>query len=782
MSGSERPTTPGDGDDDGGATRVLALGVVAWGAMGFATADDQRVLGVVAALTGLLALVAWRRCSWFLAAAALVAAVCVLTGAVRTEALADDPLTTLAAERATGVAELRLSGAGRLWAASGPKPAMWRGSGQLVAVSARGGDWISGAPVQVVVTGGDAAAWAAVPLGATVRSSVRLGSAEPGSGLYAELRAREPPTLVTGPDAGARVVGALRRGLVEACAPLWPDARALVPALVVGDTSGMTDELRDRFVVTGLTHLTAVSGANLTLLLGFLRALAVGCGLRGRWLLGLQVAGVGGFVVLCLGEPSVLRAAAMGLVGLAALGRAGRGRQGLRFLGVAMLVVVLAEPVMARSLGFALSVLATFGLLRWAGAWTDLLARWLPRWCAEALAVPLAAQVATEPVVVVLSGQVSVVSVLANLVAGPLVGPATVLGLATTLVAPLVPGAAVVPAWAAGWFAQGIAWTARLGETLPGAAVPWEATPIAIGVVVLGCCVLVLLAPAVLPRRWLCVALALAVLLALARTPTPPGWPPRGWAVASCDVGQGDATVLAAGPGQAVVVDTGPTPGLLARCLSQLGVVRVPLLVLTHLHADHVGGVGALTGMGVDVVVTSGVRTPAAADAQVGAVLAAARRERAGAGSAWVVGGVRLEVLAAPPLGRDLGAGDGESSVENDASLLVRAQVGGVSVLLAGDAEDSAQANHLRLGDALDVDVLLVPHHGSGRHSPAFIAATRPGVALVSVGEGNDYGHPAARTLRSVATTGGPVFRTDERGAIAVARASDGGLRVTTQR
>ena len=110
-----------------------------------------------------------------------------------------------------------------------------------------------------------------------------------------------------------------------------------------------------------------MSGANLTLLLGFLRVLAVGMGVRGRWLTGLLVAGVAGFVVLCLGEPSVLRAAAMGLVGLAALGRAGRGRQGLRLLGVAMLAVVLVEPPMARSLGFALSVLATFGLLRWAG-------------------------------------------------------------------------------------------------------------------------------------------------------------------------------------------------------------------------------------------------------------------------------------------------------------------------------------------------------------------------------------------------------------------------------
>lgn len=771
-----------DPEDDRGATRMLALGVVAWATMGFATSGDSVGLAVCGLLTALLGLVAWRRSSWFLAALTTVAAVCVVTGGARAMAVAEDPLTTLAADRATALVEVTLSGGGRLWAPSGPKPGLWRGTAELVRVEGRDGSWRSGAPVLVLATGPAAGDWASVPLGSTVRATVRLGAPEPGSGVYAEVRVRDGPEVVAPPDAVPAVVGSLRRGLVEACSGLWPDARALVPALVVGDTSGMTQEARDRFVVTGLTHVTAVSGANLVLLLGFLRAVAVGCGLRGHALNGLLVAGVAGFVVLCLGEPSVLRAAAMGLVGLAALGRAGRGRQGLRFLGVAIMVVVLAEPSMARNLGFALSVLATFGLLRWAGAWTDLLARWMPRWCAEALAVPLAAQVATEPVVVALAGQVSVVAVLANLVAGPMVGPATVLGLAATVVAPLSSLLAIVPARGAGWFAQGIAWTARLGEALPGAAVPWPVTPVSLAVVVLGCVVLVLLVPLVLPRPWVALGLAAAVVLGLFRTPTPPGWPPRAWAVASCDVGQGDATVVAVAPGQAVVVDTGPDPRSLDRCLAQLGVRRVPLLVLTHFHADHVGGVEALADRGVELVVTSGVRTPEAADARVAAVLAGVHREVAGPGSAWVVGGARVEVLAAPALGRDLPGGEGESSAENDASLLLRVEVDGISVLLAGDAEEAAQTSHLTLGGALDTHVLLVPHHGSGRHAPAFIAAARPQVALVSVGEGNDYGHPAARTMASVADTGAAVFRTDHHGAIAVARGPDGGLLVSTQR
>lgn len=761
--------------------RPLVLGGVAWGSMAVAVSDDVTATRVLGCFVGLVALVAVRRSQAFLGAVAVLAAACVITGSARVVAQAGDPLTRLAEERATATVQVRLSGQGHLWAASGKRPALWRGTGVLTALDSRGRGWTSGSVVTVLATGDDAAAWARVPLGAVVEASVRLQPADPGTASYAEVRARASPRVVAEPDVVSSAVGHLRSGLVRACAPLTPDARALVPALVVGDTSAMTDDLRDRFVDTGLTHLTAVSGANLTLLLGFLRALAVGVGLRGRALKSLLVAGVGAFVVLCLGEPSVVRAAAMGLVGLAALGRAGRGRQGLRFLATAVIVVVLAEPHMARSLGFTLSVLATFGLLWWAGDWAGRLARWMPRWCAESLAVPLAAQVATEPVVVVLAGQVSVVSVLANLVSGPLVGPATVLGLVATLLAPMVMPLAIGSAWLAGWCAQAIAWTARLFALLPGARVPWPAGPLQIGIVVAACALAVVLIPRLLVRRALVVVVVTLVILALLRTPTPPGWPPARWAVAFCDVGQGDATVIRAGPGQAIVVDSGPSPGALAGCLDQLGVRQVPMVVLTHLHADHASGVDALRDRGVQLVVTSVVDSPVAASRRVDALFSG-RRTRAAPGGAWQVGEARVEVLAAPALGPVDLQSEGESSAENDASLLLRVESGGVSVLLAGDAEDGSQAAHTALGSAIDVDVLLVPHHGSGRHSPAFVAATRPDLAVVSVGEDNDYGHPSARTLRSLGATGAQVVRTDQQGAIAVGRSTDGVLLVTRQK
>lgn len=767
----------------GGADlRAVALGATAWLSTGLAVAGDPRLLVLVAAAAASAVLVAWWRHSWLIASLAVVAAVCALVGGARTAVIRSGPLAELTAQAATAEVVLRVGGDGRLWPPEGHRSGLWIGSAVLIRLDARGDSWGSGAPVRVVATGDVAGAWALVPQGTVVRATVRLGEPEAGSAAFAELRAREPPAQVAAPDAPSAVVGALRGGLVAASATLPPDARALLPALVVGDTQGVSADLQDVFRLSGLLHLMAVSGANLVLILGFLRATAATLGVRGGWLTGVLVAGVAGFVALCLGEPSVVRAAAMGLVGLAAVGRAGRGRHGLRFLGVAVLAVVLIEPPMALSVGFALSVAATSGLLCWAGSWADRLARWMPRWCAEALAVPLAAQIATQPIVVALSGQVSVVSVLANLVAGPLVGPATVLGLVATLLAPVALPLAVLVAWPAGLCAQAIAWVGHAAASLPGAALPWPATPAAVVVAVLASAVMAVLAPVVLGRPLLCLGLAAGLFVALLRTPSPPGWPPRAWAVASCDVGQGDATVLAAGPGQGVVIDTGPEPALLTRCLRQLGVTSVPLVVLTHLHADHAGGVEALERTPVGLAVTSAVRTPTDADARVNRAMAGAHRVIAEPGMAWQAGGVRIEVLAAPRLTGERIPGEGESSAENDASLLLRADVGGLSVLIAGDAEEAAQASHARLGAAIDVDVLVVPHHGSGRHDPTFIAATTPVVALVSVGADNGYGHPSAKTMRTVAATGARVARTDENGAIAVARAPDGGLVVTMTR
>ena len=248
----------------------------------------------------------------------------------------------------------------------------------------------------------------------------------------------------------------------------------------------------------------------------------------------------------------------------------------------------------------------------------------------------------------------------------------------------------------------------------------------------------------------------------------------------ACDVGQGDALVLNAGAGQAVVVDTGPEPRAVDRCLDRLGVGTVPLLVLTHFHADHVDGIaGVFAGRRVGAVETTRLLDPpggvrevdeAASDAGLTAVPATYA-------AASAVGPITMQVLWPPPDSPTEGPGDG--STANDASVVLLVQVAGVRMLLTGDVEPEGQAELARLLPGLHVDVLKMPHHGSAHQDEPWLLSLDPAVVLVSVGADNDYGHPAESALRPLEQAGVDVYRTDQDGDLAVV-VDDGGLRVVT--
>ena len=633
--------------------------------------------------------------------------------------------------------------------------------------------------------------WAALRWGQQVRLRGRLGPSPTADDVVATLTARGPPEVTRAASGLDRRVEGVRAGLRRAVTPLPVDARGLLPGLVDGDTSQQPEDLAEAMRTTGLTHLSAVSGTNVSIVCAMALALARGVGLGRRTRLVAAGVMLAGFVALARPEPSVLRAAVMGAIGLLAVGTS-RRRAAVPALSAAVVVLLVLDPWLARSFGFALSVVATLGILlfasRWARAWSRRLPGPLARPLATALAVPVAAQVTCTPLLVLLSGQISLVAVPANLLAEPCVAPATVLGVAAAVASPVSPGVAGLLARVGGLPCQAIGWIARSLAQVPGGQLPWpSAAPAAVLLSVL-LAAGVFLGPVLARRRrpllLSAAALTLLVVLAVARPSLLPrpgsgAWPPTGWVLVVCDVGQGDALVLSTGPGRAVLVDAGPDPDAVDDCLRDLGIRRLDSVVLTHFHADHVDGLaGALRGRRVGQVVVTIVDDPPAQARQVRALArgAGVAVRTVVDGESWRDGPLSWQVLWPGRVVHD-------GSVPNNASIVLRANTGGLSLLLLGDVEPAAAravaVRARQVPGGPQVDVLKVAHHGSGQQDAGLLADARPRLALVSVGEGNDYGHPAPSLLRRLAEQGTAVARTDRQGDLAVV-AHDGGLALAT--
>lgn len=780
-------TRPGKLATPAADVRLVAPTAVLWLSCWCAVSGIGLVrFGATAAIVGTIAVALFvRRSRWAptLVAVVVLGAAGLVSGSIQEHGLVSSQTAQLAAERAFVEVNVKLTQDFRT-SGTGARSVSWSVA-HVREITGRGSRHGERVPI-VVIARADEPRATMPPVGSIVRASGRLEPADPGQNVAGVLRLRSPPTLIRDPPWTYRSIERVRSGLRKAVERRPAQQRALVPALVLGDTSAMDTALREQFVRTGLTHLTAVSGANLAILLAFVLSLSRGLGLRGRGLRVLAVVTVIVFVALCRSEPSVLRAAAMGLVTLAALGSGAKGGRAVRHLCTASMALLLLDPAMSRSFSFALSVLACLGIVVFAGRWARGMSAWLPLWVAEAIAVPMAAQVFTQPLIARISEQVSLASLPANMAAGPFVAPATVAGFAAAGLGLFWPWAAQLAGRIAALCAQGIIVTAELGSALPGAAITWP--PSAWALLILGLCTVAaaLVAPWVLHRAVLALSLALILIVALLHAPVQPGWPPRGWSVAFCDVGQGDAAIIRAGPRAGVLIDAGPDPQGILRCLDQLDIASLPLVVLTHFHADHVVGLAAATqSRPVELVLTSPLREPAPEAARTAAILASRGipHRPAVLGERLGIGSVDLEVIG--PVQDDPGQATPtgvipDGSVINDSSVVVRASLEGLSILFSGDAEPNEQRQILSAGANVTADVLKFPHHGSARQDREFFARSGAVAAVASVGKGNDYGHPAPSALSLAHQLNMTVYRTDEAGSIALVPARDG-LRVVTQ-
>ncbi|WP_314905592.1 ComEC/Rec2 family competence protein [Propionibacterium acidifaciens] len=806
MSGSERGRVRPGGRDAadppqgrGGPARDLRLvapALCAWAGALMTLGAPPRVSWPVLGLCLALTVHAARRRRWALAGAALVTASAIGCCLGQLHWCEHGPLAGAAADEAVVEVTARVAADPVALEQRGSFPAATRVTVVVETVRVRGGSWHVRSRAELTASGERGERIASLRVGERVRLLALASSPDDhDDGLVAVLRPRGPVERLAGPGPVDRAVNAVRSRLRESMRWSPHDQAGLVPSLVEGDTSGLDGTLEEDFRASSLTHLTAVSGTNLTLMLAFFLAVARAAGVRGWSLRSLAVLVVAAFVVLCRAEPSVVRAAAMGLVALAATGRRGLGPSGLRQLACAVWLLLLVDPWLARSWGFALSVAATGGILLWAGPWQRAMSGWAPGWLAESVCVPAAAQLATQPLITALSGTVSMTGLVANMAAGPFVAPVTVLGLLAALCGVACPPAGAVLGWCAGWCAEPIILVARLCAGLPAATLAGPVSGWSLAVLGGVGVALVRHMGGAAARPGACAALAGVLLVGCLWRPAAPGWP-SGWAIVSCDVGQGDATLVRTGARSAVLVDAGPPGDAAARCLREQHVDHLSMLVLSHFHDDHVGGLPQIVGhMGIDLALLDPLESPAGNARRVHELLDAAGvpTRTAWGGERIDVGRVRWLTLqaggdAAPDPAR-AAAGDAggqraasESSAENDSSILGRITVQGIGLVVTGDLETDGQDRAVTAGLDLRADVLKVAHHGSARQSPDFLAATGARLALVSVGAGNSYGHPAARTVDALGLLGMRVMRTDRNGAVAVVVLGDGALRAVSRR
>lgn len=552
----------------------------------------------------------------------------------------------------------------------------------------------------------------------------------------------------------------VRQRVREAAGARLPDRLAgLLAGFVTGDTRRLPEADAEAMRATSLTHLTAVSGSNVAIVtggvLGACLLLRVGAGAR-RVVLAVTVAW---FALVTRFEPSVLRAGTMALLLLLA-GARGVPRDARHALAGAVLLLVLLDPALAGSLGLLLSATATAGVLVVAPRVRDRLVR-LPRRLAEVVGITVGAQVAVVPLLLATFGEVPMAALPANVLAVPAAALAATTAFVGTVVALVWPELGGWVFALAGQPARVVLLAAHAFAEVGGLARTTQPATVA---ALLAACAWVLARPGGRAAR-ICAVLTVLALVVAAVPRGLGALPPRTLTVTAIDVGQGDA-FLVESPAARILVDAGED-GTAAQWLRDQGRRHLDLVIVTHPHLDHIGGVPAVLGA---VRVGAVWLRPLPTELPHPEVVLSLADEQGivvrdpVAGDRARIGDLDLEVLGPPP-GRPYRASRSEL---NDTSIVVRITHRGRRVLLAGDVEQPAQADLLARPELLRAEVLAVPHHGSSTTDPAFLAAVAPRIGLVSAGVDNRHGHPADETLAILDELGVEVRRTDLEGSIRV--------------
>jgi len=689
----------------------------------------------------------------------------------------------------------------------------------------------------------------AVPYHAQVKVSGKLKETAPEVKAVAQIVSSEVQVLQS-PRPWWRETNKLRQSLLEVTAGLTPQGAGLVPGMAIGDTSRVPTSLNNAVKATGLAHLTAVSGGHFAVILmaiGFLTA-QLRLGRIPRVLVFAVIAT--GFVMLVRPEAAVTRAAAMCAISVVAATR-GRRAFSIPALAASIIALLAVDPWLARSYGFALSCSASGSLALFTNPVAQRLTPWFGTKVARIVAVPLVAQVGCTPILLLFSDGIGTLCVLANLLVAPAVAPATLLSLAATIFAFGMPQVARWLAWAASLATAWIAWVAQRLVSLPISVIKCASgvtsALLLTAMLVVGGAIVWRWRPQGWPQHWrefvsdqrkLIVrrfqtgkrryqlgipnrqdrrllatgtVMAFGLLFTLSTSATRviinrTSALPTNWQIAACNVGQGDATVIRTGSHSGILIDTGTDDGAASRCLKELRITTVDLLVLSHQHSDHVGGLAAiLASQKVNQVIMPGGCGGEAAtviaeltSTNVPYQVVAPELSGASADTQW------LALSPAPPATTaefcpNSASPAAEDPDLNNHSLVFLAKTGTerniIDIVLLGDLEVSGQTALLadfstgkfarcQSGELVNFckpggsDIVKVAHHGSAKQAPELARYLNPSAAIFSVGADNTYGHPAAKTLDLYQGVGAYNVRTDQCGTAVFAK-QNGNLQLT---
>jgi competence protein ComEC len=580
-------------------------------------------------------------------------------------------------------------------------------------------------------------------------------------------------TVISEPTGQLAWFNQLRSDYLKNLSGVTPDSKALVAGLAIGETSQLSETLEQQMRTVSLTHLVAVSGANCAIVVGmvYLVALRLRFGVAGRTIISLSA--LVGYVLLVGPDPSVLRAAVMtaSVIFMLCLGRR---TWALNALAIAAVVLLIADPWLSLEFGFGLSLLATAGILLLAPVLSERLATKMPKPLALGLAVTASAQLLCLPLLLQLQDGLPTYSIIANLFAGPLVAPVTVIGIVAVVLTPIVPLLVGPLTWLASTGTFVIEIVAVFFAGLPVAYFPWAtgtlATALSIGIILMVSAWLRSDQPRLrqVSISGLVIVVAASLSVPAASEVLGDAWPIQNWQLVACDVGQGDGFVVRS-LNRVAVIDVGRDEQLINSCLTELGVTKIDLLVLTHFDFDHVGGLsGALGGRSISNAIISGFPDdrPATADSL----------------DQLKEGGANL-IIADPTISGTLGEFSwrvlapskkaSEAKDSNDASVTMIFSSENLDMLFLGDLGQSGQERIQKavakvLQKSEKPLLLKVSHHGSNDQSASFHNQLEPDLAIISVGTQNGYGHPGKGLLEILRQSGAQVLRTDLLGAISV--------------